>query len=372
MPRAPTYAKLGSMPPPSARPDAVQPRRPGFSVGDLTPGYFASVMGTGIVSIGAQLKGLTLLATALFWVALVLYLALAVLHVWRFVAHRARMAEDFHDPARAFGFFTFIAATNVVAAALVGTGHRDIAIGLLVVSGIGWLVLGYVIPWTAVLGSHRRPMLDTANGTWFIWAVASQSVAVVAASLEPHIPSVRNELAILAVMAWSIGLILYAACAVFVMLRAMLYPFRPEDFDPPYWVAMGAVAISVVAGARVVEMESAPMVDVTRDLAAGTSVVLWGFATWLVPVLFAVGVWRHLVHRIPLRYQPTLWSMVFPLGMYAVAGMYLGEADQLPVVARIGELWFWVGFTAWVLTAAGMVHDIAVRATRSQRRAEAG
>jgi tellurite resistance protein TehA-like permease len=272
------------------------------------------------------------------------------------------MAEDFHNPARGFGFFTFIAATNVLAAALAETGYRDVAAGLLVVSGVGWLVLGYVIPWTAVLGSRRRPMLDTANGTWFIWAVASQSVAVVAAALEPLLPTVRNELAILAVMAWSIGLVLYAACAVFVMLRAMLYPFEPEQFDPPYWVAMGAVAISVVAGARVVEMDSAPMVNVTRDLAAGTSVVLWCFATWLVPVLFAVGVWRHVVHRVPLRYEPTLWSLVFPLGMYAVAGMYLGEADQLPVVSWIGSHWFWVGLTAWVLTAGGMVHDVGRRA----------
>src|SRR5690606_19592448 len=45
----------------------------------LTPGYFAGVMATGIVSIGAQLKGYPLLATLLFWVAVAFYLTLVVL-----------------------------------------------------------------------------------------------------------------------------------------------------------------------------------------------------------------------------------------------------------------------------------------------------
>ena len=52
---------------------------------------------------------------------------------------------------------------------------------------------------------------------------------------------------------------------------------------------MGAMAISVVAGARIVEMEDAPMVNATRGLVAGLSVVCWSFATWLIPALIAAG-----------------------------------------------------------------------------------
>lgn len=325
----------------------------------LTPGYFAGVMATGIVCIGAQLKGFTLLATALFWVSVVFYVVLVVLTAWRLISFRHEMSEDFHDPARAFGFFTFIAATNVLGAALVGTGHTAVASVLLTVAALTWLGLGYVIPWTSVLGMKRRPMLDTANGTWFIWVVASQSIAVVAAGLEPVYEQQREWLAILAVLSWSVGVVLYAACAVFVALRVMLYPLRPEHLDPPYWVAMGALAITIVAGARIVEMEDAPMIDVTRDLVAGMSVVFWAFATWLIPVLLAAGIWRHWLHKIPLIYQPTLWSMVFPLGMYAVACMYLGQANRLPVVEAIGTNWFWVALLAWALVAIGMVRTMA-------------
>ncbi len=116
---------------------------------------------------------------------------------------------------------------------------------------------------------------------------------------------------------------------------------------------MGALAITVVAGARIVQMPDAPMVNATRELIAGLSVVFWSFATWLIPVLFAAGVWRHWFHRVPLRYQPTLWSFVFPMGMYAVAGIYLGRADRLPLVETVGSAWFWLSLLVWALTAGG-------------------
>ena len=102
----------------------------------------------------------------------------------------------------------------------------------------------------------------------------------------------------------------------------MLYELRPVDLNPPYWVAMGACAITRAAGARIVEMADAPMVAVTRGLIAGVAVVFWAFATWLIPALVAAGIWRHWVHRVPLNYEATLWSIIFPLGMYAVAGIY--------------------------------------------------
>jgi tellurite resistance protein TehA-like permease len=119
----------------------------------------------------------------------------------------------------------------------------------------------------------------------------------------------------------------------------MLYDFRPVDLTPPYWVAMGACAITVVAGTRVVEMADAPMVTATRGLVAGASVIFWAFATWLIPALIAAGWWRHVIHRVPLAYEATLWSIVFPLGMYAVAGIYLGRADRLPIVEAVGRGW---------------------------------
>ncbi len=328
------------------------------AVEGLTPGYFALVMASGIISIGMNLEGFDAISWVLLVISASAFVVLLSLTAWRFVAYRQATNDDFNDPRRGFGFFTFVAGTNVLGVRLGIEGYYGATAALLVLSGITWLVLGYVVPWTAVLGREERPVVATANGTWFIWVVASQSVAIAAATIEPVVETGRRELALLAVMSWSVGVFLYAAVGVFVSLRLMLYTFGPEELTPPYWVSMGALAITVLAGARIVEMADAPMVQATRALIAGLAVVFWAFATWLIPVLVAAGWWRHVVRRVPLRYEATLWSIIFPLGMYAVAGIYLGEADQLPVVDMIGSMELWVAFAAWAIVFVAMVRHV--------------
>ncbi|WP_298330616.1 tellurite resistance/C4-dicarboxylate transporter family protein [Haloactinopolyspora sp.] len=325
------------------------------AVRGLTPGYFALVMACGIVSLGFHLQGHVAVSMGLLVVGVVAFAVLLVLTAWRALAYRAELVADFMHPGRAFGFFTFIAGTNVLGTRLEMEGLHAVTAGLLAVGGLAWLVLGYVIPWTAVLGNDERPVIINANGTWFIWVVASQSVAVSAASIEPVFDAARDQLAVVAVVSWSVGIILYAAAGIFVSARLMVYELRPEDLNPPYWVAMGASAITVVAGARIIEMSDAPMVNATRGLVGGLSVTFWAFATWLVPVLVAAGWWRHVRRRVPLTYEATLWSIIFPLGMYAVAGIYLGRARALPFVETIGAAALWVALAAWLVTFAGMI-----------------
>lgn len=103
---------------------------------------------------------------------------------------------------------------------------------------------------TVVLARTDQPVLAAANGTWFNWVVASQSVAMLAASLEPTANVGRRELALLAICSWSVGGFLYAAAGVLVSPRLMVYPLRPADLNPSYWVAMGATAITVLAARR--------------------------------------------------------------------------------------------------------------------------
>jgi tellurite resistance protein TehA-like permease len=335
-------------------------------VRSLNPGYFALVMATGIVSVGMRIHNLDILSDVLLWIAAASYAVLLVLTGWRLVAYRDELRVDFTDPSRGFGFFTFVAGTDVLGARLALQGHHGVAFALLVVGWLGWLMLGYVVPWTAQLGRADRPILGAANGTWFNWVVASQSVAVLAAALEPRVHTERQGLALLAVFCWSVGVFLYAGTGIFVAARMLLYPMRPVDLTPPYWIAMGATAISVLAGARIVGMADAPMVDATRALIAGVSVVFWVFGTWLIPALIAAGWWRHVTHRIPLRYDPMLWSVVFPLGMYGVASHYLGLADHLSVVSDIGHDETWVALAAWVVIFLAMIAHL-IRTLRARR-----
>ncbi|HEY7858349.1 MAG TPA: tellurite resistance/C4-dicarboxylate transporter family protein [Candidatus Nanopelagicales bacterium] len=325
------------------------------AVRGLLPGYFALVMSTGMVSIGLNLHDWHAASVVLLWLSVVCFVILLVATVLRFLRFRAELVGDLSNPERAFGFFTIVAAIDVVGTRLVIDGHNHLAGALLAAALVVWLVLGYVIPVVAVLGRRERPVINHTNGTWFIWAVASQSVTVLAATLQPTGVPGTNLLALIAVFSWSLGVFLYAVVGILLIVRLTVYPFGPQDIQPPYWVAMGATAITVLAGSRIVAMEQAPTVDVTRGLVAGLALLFWCFGTWLIPALLAIGWWRHITHHIPIRYEPAWWSLVFPVAMYGVGSHYLGVADHLPIVTSVGDVVIWVAVAVWALTFVAML-----------------
>ncbi len=321
----------------------------------LSPGYFALVMGTGIVSMGLHLSGFEAASLALLVIAAVSYGALWVLYLWRAVRYRVEMLADLRGPEMAFAYFTVVAGTDVLAVRLVQQGLIDIAMPLFFFGALLWFVFGYVLPWQVLMTRDGKPILARTNGTWFIWAVASQSVAIGMAQVQPFLSGDTRWVGLVAVMSWSVGVVLYAGVAMLVLLRIIHFGITPREFEPPYWVAMGAMAIAVVAGSNILGMQSTPMVDATRNLIAGTVVVFWSFCVWLIPMLVGAGVWRHLVHKVPLTYVPTMWSIVFPLGMFAVASISLGRVDRLPLVEVVGDGALAVATVVWAVVFVAML-----------------
>lgn len=339
---------------PAAAPEGMR-GRVAHAVHTLNPAYFAVVMATGIISVGLHLKGVDTASAVLLVLAEIAYGVLVILTIVRLTRHGAAVRDELHNPERAFGFFTFIAGSNVLGTRLALDGHHVVAAVLLVVATALWVVLGYAIPWTAVLGTPDRPVIKRANGTWFVWIVASQSIAILAAILQPTTDTWHDALSTLAVISWAVGIFLYAGAAIFVALRMLMYPFTARDMTPPYWVSMGAAAITVLAGARIVLMEDSPTVNATRELIAGLAVLFWAFATWLYPALIAAGIWRHVVHKVPLRYDASLWALVFPVGMYGVASITLAQADTIPAIGVIGTVELWFAVVVWASVFIAMV-----------------
>ena len=83
--------------------------------------------------------------------------------------------------------------------------------------------------------------------------------------------------------------------------------------------------------------------------------LMWVWATWWIPLLLLFGIWKHGVRHVPLEYTPMLWSLVFPLGMYALASLRLSLAADFPPLRAISSAMVWVALAAWVATAAGLV-----------------
>jgi tellurite resistance protein TehA-like permease len=333
-------------------------------IAGLLPGYFALVMATGIVSAAVGESGAAGLSGTLLGIAIGGYLVLVAAYGWRLAGYRREFLADAADPSRAFGYFTFVAGSNVLGARLAADGHRLAAACLLVAAGLGWLLLSYGLPLLLITGRGTGPALAGINGTWFLWAVGTQSIAVSLAVLATPAAagaasSAGGGLAAAAVGFWAVGVVLYLLIAGLALAGLLGLPVDPARLTPAYWVFMGATAISVLAGAQVLRLPGGPLVTAVRPVVAGLSVALWAFGTWLIPLLIGLGAWRHLVRRVPLRYEPPLWSMVFPLGMYSVASRALGTVLRVPWLVTVGAGGTWVAFGAWVLVFAGMLASLA-------------
>lgn len=320
----------------------------------MPPSSFAFVMATGILSAGLLQVGQDLLAELLFWIACCAGVVLLAALLWRAARHPARLVGDALDPGTMFGFFTFVAGANVVGLHLSSTGRYRVDLVLTVVAGITWVALTYLLPAVLLLREHRAPVLGEANGSWFLWVVATQSMAIAFTSLARVHGS--GPLAGVAVAFWGVGVMLYLLIATLVTLRLLTRPNRPESLSPTYWIFMGATAITVLAGSSILALPQAfAPVASTHGFVAGASYVLWAVGLWWIPLLVVFGIWRHAVHRYRLRYETSLWSIVFPLGMLATASMLFGRSEGIMLMVDIGEAGIWVAVASWCAASAMMV-----------------
>ncbi|MDQ6785010.1 MAG: tellurite resistance/C4-dicarboxylate transporter family protein [Actinomycetota bacterium] len=331
-------------------------------VAELHPGYAAWVMATGIVSTALALFGRRLLATIVLGVALGAFAVLLVAYTWRLVSYRRELVDDARDPSKAFGYFTLVAAANVVGVRF-AIGHHPLPTMILgAISVPLWLLLTYAIPGYMMIGPRPGPVLPGVNGSWFMWVVATQSLAAAAATLALSTPALSASMAPLAVALWGIGVVLYLMLLGLITLHLLAAETTPHALSPTYWIYMGATAITVLAGARILALPDRLAVLVaTRQVVSGLAFVLWAFGTWWVPMLIAFGVWRHLVRREPLSYEPTLWSMVFPLGMYAVGSASYGQATHLGFMVDIARVELWVAVAVWACVLVAMGRSLLPR-----------
>jgi tellurite resistance protein TehA-like permease len=93
-------------------------------------------MATGIVSVGMENHGLLVLSYALLGIAVAAYLVLLALTLCRIMWFRDALVADLRDPARAFGYFTFVAGTEVLGTRFTLAQQREVGYALLIVGGV--------------------------------------------------------------------------------------------------------------------------------------------------------------------------------------------------------------------------------------------
>ncbi len=327
----------------------------------LSPAYFGMVMATGIVSVAAYLLGFPWLAGVLLWINVGAYAILWVLNGLRLAWFPAEFASDLQDHLRGPGFFTLVAASCVLGSqVLLLRGDLAIAVALWTIGLVLWVGLTYAI-FTALTIRERKPPLDQGiTGAWLLAVVATQSLAVLSALIAARwSPPLRLELNFFALSMWLWGGMLYIWMISLIFYRYTFFRLAPGDLAPPYWINMGAMAISTLAGALLIEnAPDAPFLESLHPFLKGFTVFYWATGTWWIPMLVVLVLWRHAWKRFPLRYDPLYWGAVFPQGMYAVCTYEMAKAMDLGFLAPLPEAFLVVALAAWAAVFIGLLRTL--------------
>ena len=337
------------------------PARYEMALADLSPASFGLVMATGIISLAASMMGHPALAFALFYLNIAQYAILSILYAMRAWRYPRRFFGEMFAHATGPGYFTAVAGTGVLASQFM-VQHENVTVGagLWLLAVVLWLALTYTI-FTAFTVKREKPTLDKGiTGGWLLAVVATQSLSVSSALLAARIGQpFRLELNLMALSMWLWGGMLYIWMMSLIFYRYTFFAFSPADLSPPYWINMGAMAISTLAGSLLIlNAPHAPFLNSMLPFLKGFTVFYWATGTWWIPMLLVLAVWRHVVRRFPFTYDPMYWGAVFPLGMYAVSTLRMMDALQLPFLGRLPHVAFAIGMTAWTLLFVGQLRAL--------------
>jgi tellurite resistance protein TehA-like permease len=357
-----------------ARDTPVQRERPGgrllSELSGLSPAYFGMVMATGIVSLAAYRLAMPAAGRALFLLNIVVYAVLWILTIVRLARYPRRFFGDMVDHLRGPGFFTAVVGTSVLGSQFVVLA-ADYRAGTVfwVIALLLWIGLTYTILAGFTVKERKPSLAEGISGAWLLAVVATQSIAVLSALLAAHTGQpIKLELNFLALSMWLWGGMLYIWMMSLIFYRYTFFALAPGDLTPPYWINMGAMAISTLAGSLlIINIPDAPFLTSLLPFIKGFTVFYWATGTWWIPMLLVLGVWRYVYRRFPVQYDPLYWGAVFPLGMYAACTQEMIKAMGFPFLGFVPRAFLYIALAAWAAAFIGFVFDLLhrLRAVRS-------
>jgi len=329
----------------------------------LFPGYFAMVMATGALSLSLWYLGLEIAAELLIYLNIFIYIILLSLNVIRLLLNTDEFLRDMSDHGKGPGFFTLIAGTEVLGTQLV------VIKGLMVwgflfwsIAFLLWIILMYTF-FTLIIVKKVKPLIDeSVNGGWLLVVVSTQSIAVLGTLIAPGMGMFSEIILFISLCHFLLGCMLYLNIIAFIFYRLMFVNIEATSLKPPYWINMGALAITTLAGSVLLIHGMGPGIIMDLEIfIKGFTLFFWVLGTWWVPLLITLGIWRHIVRRYPLSYTPEMWAMAFPIAMYTLGTIHLSTVLEMEFLMIIPYVTIFGAVGVWLAVMCGMALHLGKR-----------
>ena len=342
--------------------------RPLEVIRQFTPNWFAVTMGTGVLALAlaafpCQLPGLHTLAEGLWLLAVLLFGLFTGLYAarWLLFFDEAREIFAHATVSMSIGTIPMGLATLINGLLLFGLPRWGAAV-LPLALGLWWLDIvmalacGVLIPY--LMFTRQAHRIDQMTAVWLLPVVAAEVAAASGGLLVPHLAAGEHfTVLVTSYVLWAYSVPVALSLLVILLLRLALHRLPPASMAASSWLALGPIATGALG--LLVLGSAAPAVfaahglvgigEIVRGLGLLGALLLWGLGLWWLALAVLV-TQRHAREGMPFNLG--WWGFTFPLGVYALTTLRLGEALAAPFFTGLGAVLVVLLALLWFLVAS--------------------
>ena len=317
---------------------------------NFIPSWFASIMGTGALALGAfayssYLPFLKSVGRVLFYFNVFAFFLLLIPWTLRWLLFKENALKDLHNPIVGNFYPTVAAAMLVISADFIVIGKNILWGEIFWFAGVVvTLFFAFLIPYLTF--TNQNIELNHINPGWFIPPVALIVIPIPGAMLIPHFSGISQQIVIfINYFGFGAGFFLFLALFAVSLYRLILHHPLPDVLAPTVWINLGPIGAGTSAMIGLITFS--PFLHTKMPLFFLIS-LYWTFGIWWV--VMSIMMTLHYIRKLTFPYTMSWWALTFPLAAFVGATHNVAKVLNNRFIDYIGFALFFLLVYFWIIT----------------------
>lgn len=325
----------------------------------FAPGWFAAVMGTGVLALtthglARRWPWLAPLAEGLHWFNSLLFVLLALPWLNRWLRFRPAAMQTLMHPVQANFYPTFSIALLVLAAQwLTFTPCVEVAMALWWLGVIAHFLLSFAVLFFIFRGEHVAA--EHVTPAQFIPAVGLVVMPLAGGPLLAQFEGVAREWVLtINLIGLGAGSMMYLGLLGLTLHRKYLHKPALGILTPTVWIHLAPISVIPLSLLNIAEQLPFPAL---REPAIGVMLLLWGFGVWWLVMASLLTLSARAAGQLP--FGLSWWGFIFPIGAFVAESLRLSNLLGWSSIFAIGvAAWLLLG-CFWLVTLFRTARGVA-------------